>query len=87
MLPAELRRFFWDVDPAKLDLSLHKVYIIERILEFGDAKVVRWLFDTYTRDEVAAVLEASRSLSMKSRNFWQLRLSGPDPPLGKEKPR
>lgn len=60
----------------------HKAYIIERLLEFGDEKAVRWLFEEYTRDDVAAVLESSRSLSLKSRNFWRLRFSGSDPLRG-----
>lgn len=76
MVPMELRRFFWDVDPVALDPLLHKAYIIDRILEFGDEKAARWLFEAYTRDDIAAILESSRSLSVKSRNFWRLRLIG-----------
>jgi hypothetical protein len=76
MIPAESRRFFWDVDPAKLDLSRHKSYIIERLLEFGDDEAVSWLFRAYRRDEIAAILESSRFLSTKSRGFWRLRLNG-----------
>ena len=77
MIPAELGRFFWDVDPAGLDPFRHKSYIIERILEFGDEKATRWLLDTFSRDDIAAILESSRSLSIKSRDFWRLRLAGP----------
>jgi hypothetical protein len=76
MISGELRRFFWDVDPAGLDPARHKAYIIERLLEFGDEKAAQWLFEHYTRDDVAAILESSRSLSLKSRNFWRLRLIG-----------
>jgi hypothetical protein len=76
VLPEELRRFFWDVDPAGLDPQRHKSYIIERVLEFGDEKAVHWLFNVYSPADVAAILESSRSLSMKSRSFWRLRLSG-----------
>jgi hypothetical protein len=82
MVPGDLKRFFWDVDPAGLDLMRHKAYIIERLLEFGDEKAVRWLFNAFSRDDIAAVLESSRSLSLKSRNFWRLRFSGSDPLLG-----
>jgi hypothetical protein len=78
MVPAELGRFFWDVDPAGLDPLRHKSYIIERILEFGDEKAVRWLFDTFSRDDIAAILDSSRSLSLKSRNFWRLRFLSAD---------
>jgi hypothetical protein len=76
MVPAELGRFFWDVDPAGLDPVRHESYIIERILEFGDEKAARWLFSTFSRGNISAVLDLSRSLSMKSRNFWRLRLTG-----------
>lgn len=72
----ELERFFWDVDSVGLDPFRHKAYIIDRILEFGDEKAVRWLFETYTRDDITAILESDRSLSVKSRNFWRLRLTG-----------
>jgi len=74
MMAKDLNRFFWDVDPDSLDLGRHKAYIIERILEFGDERAIRWLFASYPRDEIVTVLSASRSLSPKSRNFWRLRL-------------
>lgn len=74
MIPSELGRFFWDVDPASLNPKRHNAYIIERLLEFGNEKAARWLFEEYTRDEVAAVIESSRSLSYKSMNYWRLRL-------------
>ena len=38
------RALFWDIDPARLDLQENKDYIIERTLEFGDDKAVKWLF-------------------------------------------
>jgi hypothetical protein len=76
MVSSEIARFFWDVDPASLEPKSHKAYIIERLLEFGDEKAVRWLFEEYTCDDTATVLESSRSLSLKSRNFLRLRLTG-----------
>jgi hypothetical protein len=44
-------------------------------LELGDEKAVAWLFKAYAREEIAAILELSRSLSAKSRGFWRLRLA------------
>ncbi len=76
MIPEELSRFFWDSDPRDLEPRRNAAFIMERLLEFGDEKAVRWLFLTYSRDEIAAILQASRSLSLKSRSFWRLRLSG-----------
>jgi len=77
MIIKELGRFFWDVEPQSLDLERHKTYIIERLLELGDEAAVRWLFATYPKDDIRAVLRASRSLTSKSRNFWWIRLSEP----------
>ncbi len=74
----ELGRFFWDVDPESLDLSRHKTYIIERLLELGDETAIRWLFAAYQRKDIIEVLRFSRSLSPKSRNFWRIRLDEPD---------
>lgn len=76
MVSSEIRRFFWDVDPEELDISRHKAFIIERILELGDEKAVGWLFTAYAREDITAILESSRSLSAKSRGFWQFRLIG-----------
>lgn len=66
--------FFWDADLSKLDLEKNKEAIIERILELGDEKAVRWLFSTYSLVEIKSVAEESRGLSAKSRNFWRIIL-------------
>jgi hypothetical protein len=65
---------FWDTDPSRLDLQQNKDYIIERILELGDEKAVRWLFSNYSRNEIRRVLAASRRISRKSANYWSLML-------------
>jgi hypothetical protein len=74
----EIREFFWDTDLAALDIRHHKTYIIERLLELGDERAVRWLFAAYSRPEIAEVVRKSRSLSKKSRSFWCLALDEAD---------
>jgi len=78
MVEREIQEFFWDADPAALDIRLHKTYIIERLLELGDERAVRWLFAAYPRPEIAEVVRTSRSLSKKSRSFWRLALGEAD---------
>jgi hypothetical protein len=78
MIEREIREFFWDADPAALDIRHHKTYIIERLLELGDEGAVRWLFAAYSRPEIAEVVRKSRSLSKKSRSFWCLTLDEAD---------
>lgn len=78
MVDREIRGFFWDADPAELDIRLHKTYIIERLFELGDERVVRWLFAAYSKPEIAEIVRTSRSLSKKSRSFWRLALGEAD---------
>lgn len=74
-IPSSLHRYFWDVDPRQLDSARHERPIIERLLERGDMESVRWMLKTYDRKRIADVARVSRSLSPKSRNFWQLVLA------------
>ena len=72
MIDAELRKYFWDVNSAKLDLDVHKTYIIERVLDMGDEPAVAWLRRRYSKADILRVAESSRRLSVKSKNFWKL---------------
>ena len=69
------RELFWDTDTARLDLQENKQYIIERILELGDEKAVKWLFSIYPRNDVKKALKKSRNISQKSSNYWTLMLA------------
>jgi hypothetical protein len=42
-LPKALHRYFWDVDAKRLNIRKYRQFIIERILEFGDEKAIRWV--------------------------------------------
>lgn len=74
MIDKNLYPFFWDIDPTHLDIRKYKDYIIERLLELGDEKAVQWLFINYSEKEIRKVLHNSRSLSAKSRRFWEIIL-------------
>jgi hypothetical protein len=68
------RELFWDTDVTRLDLQENKQYIIERALELGDEKAVRWLFSSYTRSDIKKALRKSRNISRKSSHYWTLIL-------------
>jgi len=70
--PEFLKKYFWDIDFARLDLRSYPKFVLERILEHGDEKAVAWMRKTFTRDEIADVLFHLRGLSPKSANFWAL---------------
>lgn len=70
VLPSYTYRFFWDVDPATLDVSAYRRYVVERLLELGDVPAVRWLLANFSPNEIIDVLRTSRRLSRLSANFW-----------------
>lgn len=71
-LPTYTHRFFWDIDPASLNVDDYRVYVIERLLEYGDLPSVEWMLATFPREAIVNVLQSSRRLSALSANFWAL---------------
>ena len=70
--PRFRQSLFWDVDPKTIDPKKHARYIIERILDFGNDREVRWMWEYYHRAAVQNVAQTSRVLLPQSRIFWQL---------------
>lgn len=65
---------FWDVDPKTINPKRHAVYIIERILDFGNDKEVRWMWETYPHSLIRKVVQKSRVLQPQTRSLWTLLL-------------
>lgn len=63
---------FWDVDPKTIDPKKHAKYIIERVLDFGDDKEVKWLVHYYSPRLIKDVVYHSRVLHDKSKSLWTL---------------
>ena len=66
---------FWDTDPKKIDLEKNAQYVIERVLDLGNDKEVKWLWNFYDKKLLKKVVTNSRSLSPKSKNLWTLVLN------------
>ncbi|MCX7706968.1 MAG: hypothetical protein N2204_03055 [Anaerolineae bacterium] len=71
-LPTFTHRFFWDIDPVSLNVDDYRVYVIERLLEYGDLPSVKWMLASFPRETIVRVLQSSRRLSGLSANFWAL---------------
>jgi Family of unknown function (DUF6922) len=69
------RDLFWDTEPDRLDLQKNRDYIVERVLELGDDRAVRWLFSKYSRSEIKEVLARDPKISRKSFRYWSLVLN------------
>jgi hypothetical protein len=76
-LPDFLRPYFWEIDFDRLCLSERQVYIIERVLEYGGDRAIRWLKETFAPETIAAVVRRSRRLSANTANLWALVLDIP----------
>jgi hypothetical protein len=61
---------FWDTDPKSIDVETHKRFILERIFLRGDEQDFAWAKTMYTEDDFRDVIVNSRSLDVRSRNFW-----------------
>lgn len=66
------QELFWDVDPKTIDPKKHARYIIERILDFGNEKEVRWMTSFFSPITIKKTVNESRALLNKSKALWSL---------------
>lgn len=69
-LPKFLKKYFWDVDFEEINFNDHKVYVLKRILEYGDEEAIRWMWKNFKIAEIKKTLCNFRGYSQKSANFW-----------------
>jgi len=69
-LPESAYKYFWDINPAELDVSAHPRYVIERLLEYGDFTEIRWLLSRFNHVEIMDAFKRSRTLSRRRAVFW-----------------
>ncbi|MBF0328857.1 MAG: hypothetical protein HQL10_06840 [Nitrospirae bacterium] len=71
-VPVRFRSLFWDTSLANININKNARYIIERILELGDLNALNWMQKVYPAQKILDVLNVSRSISEKSKNFWDI---------------
>jgi hypothetical protein len=69
-LPQALKKYFWDVEFEKIDFKNRRVYVLKRILEYGDEKAVAWMWKNFKKRDIKNVLSKYRGFSLKTANFW-----------------
>ncbi len=69
-VPTSLERYFWSANLGTLDTEANKCYIIEQLLEYGNVEALRWMLGMYSNRNIVEILQCTRMLSPKSRNFW-----------------
>jgi len=75
-IPLSLAPFFQEYDIAKLTPENDSHTIIERVLQYGNRKEIRWLFDTYSGKKIKAWVKlwSKDKLPEPHRTFWQIVL-------------
>jgi hypothetical protein len=76
MVPNRLNALFWDTSIENININRHASYIIGRVLELGDFSAIEWIQKVYPSHKITEVINTSRELSDKSRNFWQIWFGG-----------
>lgn len=70
-LPEFTHPYFWDVDTSKIDPVKDYYFVIERLLEYGDDRVIKWLMSFYRDEQIREVVMSSRKISKKTASLWQ----------------
>ncbi|MFH1162085.1 MAG: hypothetical protein V1696_02325 [Candidatus Jorgensenbacteria bacterium] len=65
---------FWDTNPRNIDTRKNAQYIVERVLDFGNDKEVKWLYHFYDKSLIKKFVVKSRSLRPETKNLWMLLL-------------
>ena len=68
-MPGELKKYFWDTKFEELDIKKNKRYIISRLYCYGDLKAIRWVNNTYSREDIKKVAIKRRDLKPIVANY------------------
>jgi len=55
-IPQHTQRLFWDIRKDNIDPKIHKKSIIERVLNYGTLKDMKWLASVYSKNEIMDVV-------------------------------
>lgn len=73
-IPKKMQWLFWSYPVKELDLKQDKEYIITQALNYGTWEDLKWLFRTYSEQEIKKILKRpGRGMWFKDvLNFWNL---------------
>jgi hypothetical protein len=73
-VPESIAPLFYEYEPDSIDKAVHADVILHRIMERGDWQAMKWLLNTYTKEEISSFLErkGKNLLSPRELNYWAL---------------
>lgn len=78
MIPDSFKKYFWDVDVRTLDSSKNPLFVVQRLLEKGDAESVSWVLRNFDEETVRRAFLTLRDFSPRVGTFWKLFLNIPE---------
>lgn len=72
------KKYFWDVDVNKLDLEKKPYFVINRLLDKGNAEAVKWVRKNYSDEKIVSTFTKLRDFNPKVARFWALYLKIPE---------
>ena len=77
-LPSNFYGYFWDVDTKTLNPSKKPLFVIQRLLDKGNAKGVSWVLQNFDQETIKKAFVTLRDFSPKVGYFWKLFLKIPE---------
>ena len=74
LLPGRFRVYFWDTPFTGRELLDWPEHTIERVLEYGQWKDIRFLRGIVGDEAMRSVVKSSRRLSPRTVNLWTILL-------------
>lgn len=67
---ARLKRLFWDHPLGPEDLQKYPVWVVERVLDYGNLDDIRAIGDLMGKEAFLQTVIEARRVSPRTRNFW-----------------
>jgi len=72
-IPKKLQSVFWSADINKLDLEKDKNYIIHQIFSHGNLDDIKWVFDTFSRNEISNIFISTPYKDYRKSRFYFIK--------------
>ncbi|KAF0147042.1 MAG: hypothetical protein FD143_3127 [Ignavibacteria bacterium] len=72
-LPVSFKKYFWDCSFDELDYSLHKEFILKRLMNYGDMNAIQYILNEISLSEINSLIEKRGSNIFIGKNyfFWK----------------
>ncbi len=72
-IPKCLQSVLWSADIKKLDLEKDKNYIIHQILSYGNLDDIKWLFATFSKEEIRKIFVSVPYKDYRKSRFYFIK--------------